>query len=331
MGPFTFWGIGMADVLPKIETAEVIQPGGKPLPPELEGKAEFLYITHDDVKLRVMLATASDDPRGSIIFSPGRTEFIEKYLESAADFVKRGFNVLILDPRGQGLSQRLTDDPLKSWVKDFQHYADDFSFVANAFMDRLPKPHIAMGHSMGGTIVLHAVLSKAIRPSAVVCSAPMLGLHDIETPVLAWSIRMVSALGFSTRNLPFQRQRQAVPVAFNGNKLTSDETRYKEWAQYFQTEERLRVGQPTFGWIVAGLKSMAYVHLKADEMKIPGLIVAAGADPIVDPSSNKDFAKKAGMDFEVVPGALHELFLERDEYRDQFFNLFDAFLEKNAL
>jgi len=278
-----------------------------------------------------MLATASDDPRGSIMFSPGRTEFIEKYLESTTDFVKRGFNVLIVDPRGQGLSERLTEDPMKSWVKSFQDYADDFAFAARVFKDRLPKPHIAMGHSMGGTIVLHAVISEAIRPSAIVCSAPMLGLHDIETPVLAWSIRIASALGFSTYNLPFQRQRKAVPVPFNGNKLTSDEVRYKNWAQYFLNEPRLRVGQPTFGWIVAGLKSMSYVNLNADKLKIAGLIVAAGADPIVDPASNKDFAKKAGIDFEVVPGALHELFLERDEYRDQFFDMLDTFLEKNAL
>ena len=315
----------------RIEEAEVIRPHDIPLPEGLEGKAEFLYITHDDVKLRVMIASASDEPRGSIIFSPGRTEFIEKYLESAADFVERGFNVLILDPRGQGLSQRLIDDPFKSWVKDFQHYADDFSFVANAFKDRLPKPHIAMGHSMGGTIVLHAVLSEAFRPSAVVCTAPMLGLHDIETSVLSWGIRIAAALGFSTRNLPFQRQRNGRPVPFASNKLTSDEARYAAWSQYFLTEDRLRVGQPTFGWIVAGLKSMAYVNLNASKLKIPGLIVAAGADPIVDPSSNKDFAEKAEIDYEVVPGALHEIFLERDVFRNQFFQMFDAFLERNAL
>jgi len=319
------------ETLPRIEEAEVIQPGGLPLPADLEGRVEFLHITHEDVKLRVMLAVASDEPRGSIIFSPGRTEFIEKYLETTADFVRRGFNVLIVDPRGQGLSQRLTDDPLKSWVKDFQDYADDFAFAADVFKARLPKPHIAMGHSMGGTIVLQAVISEAFRPSAVVCSAPMLGLHDIETPVLAWSIRIVSALGFSTRNLPYQRQRNGQPIPFNGNKLTSDETRYTAWSKYFQTENRLRVGQPTFGWIVAGLKSMRYVNSNAPKIKIPGLIVAAGADPIVDPASNANFAKKAGIDFAVVPGALHELFLERDEYRNQFFEIFEAFLEKNAL
>ena len=313
------------------DEAEIIRPHDRPLPARLEGKIECFFVTHEEVRLRVLLAKASGDPRGSIILSPGRTEFIEKYLESVADFVERGFNVLVVDPRGQGLSQRLLPDALKSWVKDFQDYAGDLAFVAQACAASLPKPHIVVGHSMGGTIILQAVLSDILRPSAVICSAPMLGLHDIETPVVAWTMRIIAAIGFSKRNLPFQRQRSGLPVPFNGNKLTSDENRYKEWASYFRTEERLRVSQPTFGWIVAGLKSMAYVHLKADEIKIPGLIVAAGADPIVDPGSNKDFAKKAGIDYEVVPGALHELFLERDIYRNQFFVMIDAFLEKNAL
>ena len=76
---------------------------------------------------------------------------------------------------------------------------------------------------------------------------------------------------------------------------------------------------------------MNFVNKNADKLKIPALIVAAGADPIVEPRSNEEFAQKSGATFAVVPGALHELFLERDEYRDQFFSAFDKFLVDNAL
>jgi lysophospholipase len=76
---------------------------------------------------------------------------------------------------------------------------------------------------------------------------------------------------------------------------------------------------------------MAYVNRNAAELKVPGLIVAAGGDPIVDPASNQRFAEAAGIDYRVVPGALHEVFLEQNHFRVQFFEAFDRFLEKNAL
>lgn len=322
----------MAGLPPTYEEAEIVRPGGRPIPEALEPRMGTYYINRGDLRLRVMFASAPvDEPRGSIIFSPGRTEFIEKYLETATDFIERGFNVLILDPRGQGLSDRLLDDKTKSYVEKFQDYADDLAFAAEEFSSLLPKPHIVMGHSMGGTVALQAVLSGVMNPSAVICSAPMLGLYDLDTPIMKWVIRGLAAIGLKTKNLPFQRQRNGLPVPFNVNKLTSDKDRYRHWAAYFQTSPRLRVGPPTYGWIVQALKSMSWIQRNAGELNIPCLIVAAGADPIVDPSSNEDFASKARATFKVVPGALHELFLERDVYRNQFFETFDKFLTDNAL
>ena len=71
---------------------------------------------------------------------------------------------------------------------------------------------------------------------------------------------------------------------------------------------------------------MAFVNRNASNMKIPGLMLGAGADPIVDPASVEKFAKNAGCEYSVVPGALHELFLERDPLRDEAFSKIDSFL-----
>ena len=318
--------------LPNFEEAEIVQPGGRPLPAALEPRLKTYFIEHKGVRLRVMLATAvTDNPRGSIIFSPGRTEFIEKYFETTADLIQRGFNVLMVDPRGQGLSERILDDGLKSYIDNYQTYADDLAFAAEEFAPLLPRPHIAMGHSMGGTIVLQSVLSGALNPDAVICSTPMLGLFDLETPLMRAVIVAFSRLGFDKRNLPFQAQRSGLPVPFQGNKLTSDKERYRYWASFFQSTPRLRVGPPTYGWIRASLASMAYVNRNAANFKIPGLMVGAGADPIVDPASVERFAKNSGCGYVVIPGALHEVFLERDVFRDEAFAKIDAFLDAQKI
>jgi len=157
----------MLAAFPNFDEADIVQPGGRPIPADLEPRIKTYYIDNDGVRLRVMLATAvTDNPRGSIIFSPGRTEFIEKYFETTADLIKRGFNVLMVDPRGQGLSDRVLEDRLKSYIPNFQVYADDLAFAAEEFAPLLPRPHIAMGHSMGGTIVLQSILSGALNPDA---------------------------------------------------------------------------------------------------------------------------------------------------------------------
>ncbi len=316
----------------KFETAPVVRPWDGPLPEVITRQAEFFYIHHEGVRLRVMLArTSNPDPRGSIIFSPGRTEFIEKYFETVEDFLNRGFNMLIIDPRGQGLSDRLLEDRLKSYVESFQDYADDFAFGIKAFEAELPKPHIAMGHSMGGCIVLLAVLSGVVNPSAVVCSAPMTGIFDVENRLSEMIIGVFSLMGMSKRNIPFQKQTNGLPIPFKGNKLTSDFDRFQRWASYFKTTPELRVAGPTIAWVRQALWAMNYINRNARQLKVPGLVVAAGGDPIVDPASNSKFAHMAGIDFKVVPGALHELFMEKDEFRNQFFESFDTFLNKQGL
>ncbi len=307
-------------------------PDGAAVPDSIAPYLNMFFLERDGVKLRVLHAQKPDiAPRGTIIISPGRTEFAEKYLEMAEDLMARRFAVLVIDHRGQGLSTRLLDDPLKSYVRRFQDYADDLGFIIDSLGSHLPKPHILLAHSMGGCIALQSIISGTIKPSAVICSAPMLGLYDLQTPILRWMLTGLSMIGMSKNNIPFQGQQRGLPTAFKYNKLTSDIDRFTRWAAYFTHVPALRLGGPTLGWIKASLDAMKFVNRNAAQVKTPALIIAAGGDPIVDPASNRDFAEASGAEFHIIPGALHELFLEKDRYRDQFFAVVDAFLDRNAL
>lgn len=312
----------------EITPGDVIRLEGLDLPPG----ARFHYVKHGDIKLRVMLAEPKrEHPRGSILFQPGRSEFIEKFFETVEDLTDRGFVVLVYDPRGQGLSSRLLDDPLKGWVRSFDDYCDDLAFVAEVFKNDLPRPHIVMGHSMGGTIGLQTVLSGRLNPVAGVFTAPMLEFQDMSTPFMSEIIRFLSWIGLKYSYLPFQVTRNGRPPAFRTNKLTNDPNRYQLWATYFENHKRLRVGPPTFGWIAEAMKAMKFVRDNAAHLKIPALITACGADAIVTPSSIEKFAKTAAAKFVNFPGCMHEILLEKDEFRDQFWAAFDGFLEENGL
>ena len=296
-------------------------------------RAFFVPRIHEDgsrVRLRVLLVEPEGKARGTVILHPGRTEFIEKYFETIEDLKTRGFVVLAKDPRGQGLSDRLTADPLKSYVERYHHYAEDAGFLSEELADTLPRPHILLGHSMGGLSVIQAVIEGYAKPDILVASAPMLGLWDVATPILKYGFRALDRLGLGSRDLPFQKQERGIPVEFDTNKLTSDPERFRLWREYFLSTPDIRVAGPTIRWLAESVRAMDRVNRKARTLKelgVPTLIFAPGADPIVDPRAIRDFGERAGAEVVTVVGARHELFLERDEYRDQFFEALDAFLE----
>ena len=65
----------------------------------------------------------------------------------------------------------------------------------------------------------------------------------------------------------------------------------------------------------------------AIKIRLPTLIVAAGADPVCATPATERFASrlKAGRVI-VIPGARHEILMERDVVREQFWAAFDAFI-----
>jgi len=147
----------MDDDAPLIETAEARAPPG--------GAAAW-YAGAGGAKLRAALFAPQRRPRGSIILSGGRTEPIEKYYEFIGECLDRGFVVLAHDWRGQGLSKRELPDPLKGHARGFRPYLDDFRALLETYEDRLPKPWIAVGHSMGGCLTLLARPSIGAESSA---------------------------------------------------------------------------------------------------------------------------------------------------------------------
>ena len=71
--------------------------------------------------------------------------------------------------------------------------------------------------------------------------------------------------------------------------------------------------------------------IKSDSaFRCPVLIVAAGNDSVVDIEATHRFAQHlTGVSMIVIREALHEILLERDDVRVQFFAAFDAFVGKD--
>src|SRR3954469_5669588 len=138
--------------------------------------------TSDGVSLRYARWAPPAGRKGTVCLFQGRAEFIEKYYETAADLRARGFAVATLDWRGQGLSDRLLPDPLKGHVGNFAEYDLDLqTFMQEIVLPDCPPPFFALGHSMGGAILLRIAHAGKRWFDRIVLTAPMIDLPGRRT------------------------------------------------------------------------------------------------------------------------------------------------------
>lgn len=285
---------------------------------------------NSEVKIRVGFAAAQNrrgkKNMGSVIISPGRTEYIEKYAEVIQELQARGFAVLIIDQRGQGMSTRLLPNSQKGHMDDFDLAAQSLANSILAFIDKLPRPHILLCHSMGGAIGL-LMLLKNYTPtiSRAVFSAPMWSLHAM--PGAKQIVKLACGLGLSKETAPTSRKIWK-PEAFEGNELTHDSRRFARDNALKLADERLQLAGPTNSWVLNAYNTMeSFSPEKLAKIEMPILVASAEADTIVDSSSHiRIVGQLANAKLVSIPNSKHEILMEKDETRQIFWKAFDEFV-----
>lgn len=287
--------------------------------------------TPDGVWLRFARFAPPANRRGTVCILPGRTEWIEKYFETVRELRARGFASAILDWRGQGLSERALADRRKGYVRSFAEYDVDLeTFMREVVLPDCPPPIFAIGHSMGATVVIRAAHRGQRWFDRIVLSAPMITLAGVNSLSTASTVvRVMRLAGFGGMYVP-RRYRGVMDMRpFAGNILTTDPVRYARNRAILEAEPALGLGGPTVAWCDAAFRAMRALGERNYPARIRQaiLIVTAGRDAIVSNSAIEDFGTllRAGSNL-VVVGAQHEILMEQDRYRAQFWAAFDAFV-----
>jgi lysophospholipase len=307
-----------------------------PANPVPENVVTGILKTRDGVNLRFARWAAPPGRKGTVCLLQGRTEFIEKYFETVRDLRARGFAVAALDWRGQGLSERALADPHKGHVQKFAEYDLDLeTFVQEIVLPDCPPPIFAIGHSMGATMLIRAAHAGRRWFDRVVLSAPMIGLPKLRGSAPARiTTRFLRWARLGSSYVPGGDATIVGTRPFLGNLVTSDPVRYARNAAVLEQEPALGLGAPTVAWADAAFRVMAELNEPAYAARIrqPMLIVAAGNDEVVSMPAIEDFAfsLRAGSHL-IVPGARHELLMEQDRMRGQFWAAFDAFVPGTPL
>ena len=292
------------------------------------------FTTRDHRAVRWGFApAAASPPRGTVLFFNGRTEYMEKYAEVVEELNQRGFEVYSCDWRGQGLSDRMLADSQKGYVACFEDYLDDLDqLMASLESRRAPSPFILLGHSMGGHIALRFLERYPERFVRVILTSPMI---DIQLPrflprsLLRWLARTATRKGLQGAYVLGAGGVNARDRRFEGNPLTSDRLRFERNVAMIDRDPRLAVGGVTYGWLDAAMQSIDRVVAPAfaRSLRVPLLMVTAAEEQIVCRRAQEDFCRHAfDCRIECIEGARHELLVETDARRAQFWCAFDRFV-----
>lgn len=320
----------------------IVDPNGPtlavvPSNPVPEGARVGYFTTPDKIQLRyATFPKGAGAAKGTICLVQGRTEFIEKYFETIADFQSRGFAVATFDWRGQGGSQRLIGNKRLGYVRRFDDYWEDLkAFHGSILLPDCPAPYYLVGHSMGGLASLYAGIRDRMMFERIFVSAPMVGL-DRQPFSMAGMARLCGTLAnLGLGRLPIGRRgdKAQTEQSFAGNPLTSDLARFNRSVEVLKARPELELGAPTFRWAASAFEAMAGAATDQfpGAVRIPVLMLAAARDEIVSTAAIETLGLRMRTGRHVViPGARHEMFVENDAIRAQVFAAFDAFITEQS-
>ena len=307
-------------------------------------------------------APAGDTHKGVVVHFNGRTEFIERNIETYRDLTRRGYSVWTLDWRGQGFSARSLPELQRHHIESFDQYVRDASYFLNQVVrvKQVSGRKILLAHSMGAQIALRYLLTSDGKTSfdKVVLSSPLLKLPDDNPAIRAvnWLKRAVgfedscagltdalwssSFRGSSCRAAMSNAPERVLKNREESQHYTNDFIRLARTECMVEasigargpSEPDLRVACPTSTWFHAAAISTDEVLARLDELQMPILMIRTVKDYAVDNSGQDALCQSnaritcRNMNSSQDQPVGHELLIERDPIRQEFLNHFDSFV-----
>jgi lysophospholipase len=304
------------------------------LPYILTHAVDGRFVGAADLNIHYLIVPARN-PKGVIVISPGRTEPSLKYAEFIYDLRDFGYTIFAIDHRGQGSSDRMLPDPIKSHVERFADYVDDFSqFVMTVVKPQTYPSAMLLAQSMGG-----AIAAGFLRQHPLVFKAAIFIAHmfEINTGAASESLSLLLTAGLVELGLgesyaygqgPFD-----IDAPFPTNKETSSEARFAMKRRLFKLYPELRIGGVTNRWVGESLAFTKNLRTGSDAFQIPTILFQAGKDDYVRPASQNELCEiRSPLHCRIIhmPDSKHEILMESDAIRSKAMHEIQLFIRQNA-
>ncbi|MFO1065169.1 MAG: alpha/beta hydrolase [Pirellulales bacterium] len=291
---------------------------------------QCFWIYREDGEPRACRRWLPDGPDAQleIAIVPGLGEHTGRYIEFASRFTACGFAVTAMDLIGHGHSpgrfgcihsyeDLLTD--VDTLVRFAGRLPTDESLRSPARTckpihlhelrsesPKIARPVFLFGHSMGGNLVLNAIMRRATIPAGAIASSPML------RAVKPMSDAYLATARFLMKLMPNYRLKAPVKKEY----LSRDTA---QTAAYARDELVHRFISLRLG--AALIDSGLWVLEHPERLTIPTLLLHGLKDQITDAKASQELAAKASENCSSVffPDLLHDT--HRDIGRNEFFRV----------
>ena len=301
---------------------------------------------------------AGKNSKGRVLLLPGFTEFVEKYQDIADQFNKLGFDALVIDWPGQGLSKKFfTPNPSSGQhenerartilppnrlfvihCKDFTQHLEAITLAAEkAGFLAGNKPLLLFGHSMGGHLALRLGYEWAESVRAIILCAPMIMPPEsvfLRAPMIKVLAQIACSIGFATYPCPGRAVREGRLPSFQpDNCLTRSPEGYMVQLNHWKQNPALKSYIPSIGWARAAYTSCSrYTSNPAwlKQLSVPIQAHVALDERVISVKHSKamlPYIPQAESYF--YEEAKHELLLELPEVRQIFWQRSEAFIQKH--
>ena len=274
--------------------------------------------------------------KGTIVILQGRSEYIEKQYSLIADLLERGYDVLSFDWRGQGGSSRLLENENAGYVDDFDEYVEDLTVILQQVgLPDCRGPLYILGHSTGSLVALLAAPKIGNRITRMVLCSPFMGIG--RQPISPSAVRLLAGtLAAFGLGEVYLTGRSTSPATWDEitNIHTSSQEHFELNRKFSEEFPELCIGGATASWVFAACKAMERVKDPDfhSGITIPILMINAGNDFVVNNRETELLARQLRSgSLLTIDGARHEIWQEKEHFREQFLAAFTAFVPGSSL
>jgi len=239
------------------------------------------------------------DPRAAVMLVHGLGEHSGRYAHVADRLTASGYAVHALDHRGHGKSEGK-----RVYVKSYDEFmADLIQFRALVERSHPGLPVVALGHSMGGNLVVGHVLDHQDGLAGMVLSGPALKAGDELSPAKVTIFKAVAKIAPGLR-----------PEGLDAEAISRDPA----VVAAYQADPLVFTGKISAGLGAALLDAMDTFPARYASLSLPILLLHGGEDRLTNIEGTRELereATNAAVTAHYYEGLYHEVFNEPEQDR----------------
>lgn len=237
------------------------------------------------------------DPKGVVMLVHGLGEHSGRYGHVAGRLIAAGFAVHALDLRGHGRS-----DGKRVFVKSYDEFMADLIQFRGLIKSKHPGvPLYALGHSMGGNLVMGHVLDHQDGLAGMILSGPALKVGADLTPTKIKIFTLVAKVAPGVR-----------PEGLDADAISRDQA----VVDAYRADPLVYTGKISAGLGAALIGAMQSFPERYDTLTLPVLVMHGTDDRLADVEGSRELeatASNADVTAHYYEGLYHEIFNEPEQ------------------